>query len=76
MGRPASKSIGCSGGDRPQLAINTATMLPSELNGKTKNSMEIASVKYVGISGCSFGVSEICTTEICCSLYERKNISQ
>lgn len=73
--------VGCHCGDRLHLAINIATMSPSELNGKTNNCMENVSVKDVGISGFSFEIleiwkSEICTTELCFSLHEKKNISQ
>lgn len=68
--------VECSGADPPHLAINAVTVLPSELNSKTNNCVENVPLKYVGISGCSFGVLEICTTELCFSLHERKNISQ
>lgn len=75
LGMPASKSRRVLGGDPPHLAVNIVTVLPSELNGKTNNCVENVPLKYVGISGCSFGVLEICTTELCFSLHERKNIS-
>lgn len=68
---------GCHCGDRPHLAVNIVTMSPSALNGKTNNCMEDLSVKDIGILGFSFGIfeiwkSEICTTELCFSLHERK----
>lgn len=76
MGKPASKSHRVLWWRQVSLAINTVTMLPSELNGKTNNSMENVSVKYVSISGCSFGALEMHTTELCFSLHEKKNILQ
>lgn len=51
--------IPCQCGDRHHLASNIVIMLPSELNGKTKNCIENVGVKGVGISGFSFAFFEI-----------------